>query len=278
MCSFFICIRSAASAGSYCQSFPFECQHYYYSRWCNSRCLCLSVSHPLSFHVSVPLSHPLLPSSHQFCLTAIIMCVPNGIHSESTFSSLLRASLFFWAWHSAALSPLTLTVMGETEKAPCCCLASLFLLFTAKALTVLPLTCLGKNGHFDISHPWNVAAHGITCKHCSLLPRQLMTKIQPSPHLPPPRLHTKRDFLTSRCLARSKLRACVLFLFSYPVLLCLLVLTFNHIIKCTLLSCLHRSDYIFNSGFIDVERLWKEGCRGFGSGEKKMIDYLVEQK
>lgn len=42
------------------------------------------------------------------------------------------------------LSPLlALTVMGVTEKAPRCCLASLFPLFTAKALTVLLLTSMG---------------------------------------------------------------------------------------------------------------------------------------
>lgn len=80
--------------------------------------LCLSVC------VS-PVFVPLLPSFHQFCLTAIIMCLPNGIHLESTFSTLSQASLFFQPWHSSTLPPLTLTVMGEREKTPCCCLASL---------------------------------------------------------------------------------------------------------------------------------------------------------
>lgn len=63
-------------------------------------------------------------------------------------------------------------------------------------------------------------------------------------------------------------RLCSL-LFSYPVLFGLLVLTSNHVIKCTLLlSCLHRSDYIFTSGFIGVERLEAVERKRFGKEMK----------
>lgn len=57
--------------------------------------LCLSVLSPLSFCVFVLLSEPLLLSFHQFCLTAIIMCLPNGIHLESTFSTLCKHLYFY---------------------------------------------------------------------------------------------------------------------------------------------------------------------------------------
>lgn len=151
MWSFFffgICIAAAASASSYCRSFLFECQHYYYSRWCNSRCLsaclfcliCLSSSLRFSLSLSLLFFQRFLFNSYHY--------VSNEIHLDSiwlpTLFYPLQASLFLLAWHSTTLSPLTLAVMGEKEKAPCCCLASLFLLFIAKALTVLPLSGLGK--------------------------------------------------------------------------------------------------------------------------------------
>lgn len=143
MCSF-IWIPGAASASSYCQSSLFECQHYYYSRWCNSRCLsaCLSATPCLSLCVFVCLSHPLLLYFPQFCLIAIIMCLPNGIHLKPAFSTLCK-HLYF---SRLDILPLfhTYTVMGETENVLCCCLASLSQLFTAEALTVELLTSLGR--------------------------------------------------------------------------------------------------------------------------------------
>lgn len=108
-------------------------------------------------------------------------------------------------------------------------------------------------GEWTLWHftPWNVAAHGITSKCCSLWPWQLMTKIQPS-HTCLCRNRTKKGLSKIEMFGTIKAeRLC-----SFPLLFCLLVLTFNHVIKCTLLlSCLHRPDYIFNWGFIDVERL-----------------------
>ncbi len=96
-CVLFICILGAASAGSYCQSFLFECQHYYYSRWCNSRCLsaCLSRILCLSFCVfcaSLSVSPAFLPSvlfnSYHYVSAK---WNPLGIH----FFYPLQASLFF---------------------------------------------------------------------------------------------------------------------------------------------------------------------------------------
>lgn len=57
--------------------------------------LCLSVLSSLSFCVFVLLSEPLLLSFQQFCLTAIIMCLRNGIHLESTFSTLCKHLYFY---------------------------------------------------------------------------------------------------------------------------------------------------------------------------------------
>ncbi len=119
--------------------------------------------------------------------------------------------------------------------------------------------------------PWNVAAHGITCKHCSLLPWRLMTKIQPSPTCLC-QDYTQTGLSNFKMFSAIKAERLCSFLFSYPVLFCLLALTFNHIIKCTLLlSCLHRPDYIFNLGFIDIERfrLWKKAS---GAGKWKGKD------
>lgn len=136
---------------------------------------------------------------------------------ESTFST-LSEHLYL---SRLAVRPLTLIVMAETEKAPYyCCLASLVPLFTAKTLTVVLLTRSGENGHFT---RWNVAVHGITCKHCSLLPWQRGLGF----NLP------ARDFPNRKWLCS----------FLHPY--CPLVFTLNHVIQCTLmLSCQHRSDCI----------------------------------
>lgn len=188
--------------------------------------VCLSVS--LSLAQPLPLSFP------QFCLTAIIMCLPNGIHFLLPFAS-ISIFLGLTFYHTF---PLTLTVMGETEKAPYCCLASLFLLFTARALTVFLLTRLG--GKWTLWHftRWNVAAHGITCKHCSLLPWQLRTKIQPSCTCLCQRLHTNGTVQLQDVRHDQSWEAVFFSIFLFPA--------FNHIIECTLLlSCRQRSDYIF---------------------------------
>lgn len=72
-CVLFICILGAASASSYCQSFLFECQHYYYSRWCNSRCLsaclsriCLSPRAALSLSASPAFLPSVLFNSYHY--------------------------------------------------------------------------------------------------------------------------------------------------------------------------------------------------------------------
>lgn len=111
--------------------------------------LCLPVWYTLSVFLclcaslSLFLFWPLPLYFSQFCWTAIIMCLPNTIHLEATISPLGKR-LFLLALTLYHSFPLTLTVMGETEKAPCCCLASRFLLFTAEALTVLLQTSLGR--------------------------------------------------------------------------------------------------------------------------------------
>lgn len=175
MCSFFICILGAASAGSYCQSLLFECQHYYYSRWCNSRCLSACLCRVLCLSVFLRCRASLLLSFPQFCLTAIIMCLPNAIQLEFPFSR-----LYFFRLDILPPFPTQSDCNGWNGE------SSLFLsrLSFSYCLQPKPWQCCfwlawGKwtLWHFE---PWNVAAHGITCKHCSLLPWQLMTKIQPS--------------------------------------------------------------------------------------------------
>lgn len=222
-CVPFICILGAASAGSYCHSVPFECQRYYYSGWCNSRCLSARLSRILcpSLRASAPRSAPaallrwLLFNSYHY--------VP--AKWNPLFPPSLSISIFLGS-RSTPLRPLTLIVMAETEKAPYyCCLASLLLLCTAKTLTGVLLTRSGGNGPSDISQ-----AEMWQHKHCSLLPWQRRTKIPPS----------SRDFPTHL----SAMKAECSFLRPY----CLLVFTLNQP------SCQHRSDCIFCSGFIDAER------------------------
>lgn len=108
------------------------------------------VSLPVCFLSSV---FPCL--SAFLCLSAFAAFPPpvlfNSYHyvcqMESTWNQLFLpfASIsIFLGLALFHLFPLTLAVMGEMEKAPCCCLASPLLLFLAEALTVLLLTSLGK--------------------------------------------------------------------------------------------------------------------------------------
>lgn len=107
---------------------------------------------------------------------------------------------------------------------------------------------LGENRHFDISHPENAQAHGITTKHCSLLLWQLMTRIQPfcagfSQDCTQMGLSNIK-MLGSMKAERQRFSFFCLF---YPMPLCLLVLTLNRIIKCS---------YCFR--FYKVWLFWRE--------------------
>lgn len=189
---------------------------------------------------------------------------PLGIHF---FSYHLQASLFFSAWHcdcngwkgesSSLLSCLSFSHCLQPEPWQCC-------FWLAR----------GENGHFDIFTPWNVAAHGITCKHCSLLPWQLMTNTQPScTCLRRERTQTGPSHFALLGAIKAE-RPCSL-LFSRLVLFCLPVLTFNHVIKCTLsLSCLHRSDCILNSGLHWCWETWDCGGKAFDD----RLSFFLEQR
>lgn len=79
---------------------------------------------------------------------------------------------------------------------------------------------------------WKVAAHGITCKHCSLLPWQRRTKIQPSSTCLPQTLTHKRDFPAPSCWARWKPSSCVLFCFLLACLPLLLTMWWSALYCC----------------------------------------------
>lgn len=106
--------------------------------------LCLSVSYRLSVFPASPCSSL---STSSFSFPSVLF---NSYHYVSAkwnplFLAFTSISIFFFSgltfYHSY---PLTLTVMGEKEKAPRCRLPSLFPLFTAEALTVLLLSSYGK--------------------------------------------------------------------------------------------------------------------------------------
>lgn len=120
--------------------------------------VCLSLHLPDCLPESPPASPAFFSSSPpQFCLIAIITCPQNGIHLKPTSSGLYK-HLFS---SSLDIRPLfqSLTVMGETEKVPCFCLASLLFsfYFPSADFSRRPDSgasdSLGENRHFDISHP-----------------------------------------------------------------------------------------------------------------------------
>lgn len=152
---FFICIPGAASASSYCQSFLFECQHYYYSRWCNSRCLsaCLSCILCLSFSVFVPLSQPLL-----LCFPIVLFnsCHyvsakwnPLGIHFFYPFAS---TSIFLGLtfYHSF---PTHSECNGWNRESSLLLSCLSFPIVYSESPDSVASDLLWINGHFDISHP-----------------------------------------------------------------------------------------------------------------------------
>lgn len=172
--------------------------------------LCLSVSYPLS--VFVPLSQPLLLSFPQFCLTAIITCLPNGILLQSTFSTLCK-HLYFFRLDILPLSPSHSDCNGWNRESSLL-LSCLF----SYCLQPKPWQCCFwlAWGKWTLWHftPWIVAAHGFSSKHCSLLPWQLMTKFQP------PCTYLCQDFTQtglSQNVQRDQSRE-ALFFFYFPIL------------------------------------------------------------
>lgn len=138
-------------------------------------CLCPSLSLCLSFLPSV--------------LTAIIMCLPNGIHFFSTLCEHLYFSMLDVLPHFPTHSDCN---GWNGESLLLSCLS--FPIVYSQSLDSVPSDSLG--GKWTLWHftRWNVAVHGITCKHCSLLPWQLRTKIQPSCTCLCQRLQTNRTF------------------------------------------------------------------------------------
>lgn len=136
-------------------------------------CLVPSVCLSVCLCPSLLLSQPLLLSFPQLCLTAIIMCLPNGIHSVAGISIFLGLTFY----HSFPTHSDCNGRNGESSLLLSC--LSIHIVYSRSPDSVGFWLALGKwtLWHFT---PWNVAAHGITCKHCSLLPWQLMTEIQPS--------------------------------------------------------------------------------------------------
>lgn len=176
--------------------------------------LCLSVSYPLSVFLCVlrlSLSQPLLLSFPQFCLTAIIMCLPNRIHLESTFSTLCR-HLYFSRLDMLPLFPTHSDCNGWNGESSLLLSCLSFSIVYCRSLDSVASDQLGENGHFDISHPemWQRMVLLVNTVHYCL------DGWWPRFNLPAPasaKTAHKRDFLTSRCSAQSKLRGCVLFYF-----------------------------------------------------------------
>lgn len=200
----------------------------------------------LSSRVSSSLSCFFFFLPPQFCLIAIITCPQNGIHLKPTSSGLYK-HLFS---SSLDIRPLfqSLTVMGETEKVPCFCLASLLFsfYFPSADFSRRPDSgasdSLGENRHFDISHPKMPERMALllnTVHYC-------FDSWWPGFNLSAPasaKTAHKWDFLTSRCWARWKLRGCTFFFFlSYaPLSPCPYSLPYNQVFL--LLSFLQESDY-----------------------------------
>lgn len=106
-----------------------------------SLCLPVCLSRILRLSSRGPRSASPAFSSLSFVLTPIIMRLPNGIHLESTFSTLCK-HLYFSGLDILPLFPTQSDCNRRNRESSS--LLSLFLLFTAKALTVLLLTSLGK--------------------------------------------------------------------------------------------------------------------------------------